>query len=48
MRYFDWDDQNISNDLTPEFEFTKVYKEYTGAKGKISISKKLHNVSPRN
>ena len=31
MRYFDWDDQNISNDLAPEFEFTKVYKEYTGA-----------------
>ena len=27
MRYFDWDDQNISSDLTPEFEFTRVYKE---------------------
>ena len=27
MRYFDWDDQNITNDLAPEFEYTRVYKE---------------------
>ena len=27
MRCFDWDDQNITNDLAPEFEYTRVYKE---------------------
>jgi len=31
MRYFDWDDQHLLNDLKPEFEYTRVYKENSSA-----------------
>ncbi len=27
MRYFNWDDEHLLNDLKPEFEYTRVYKE---------------------
>ncbi len=31
MRYFNWDDEHLLNDLKPEFEYTRVYKENKNA-----------------